>query len=387
MNPDRFVKVFDVFDSGFRDWTFSAFGLIFVAVGIVVAVFPKIIKAAGIPFLDGQSRTGRLFRYGFLGFAVLWTAISFSMTYSQYQRHEALAQGSGCRVVEGPVEHFVPMPYGGHSVESFSVSGVLFSYSDFIVTDGFNNTSSHGGPINRDSYVRICYDPVGNVILRLEIRDFKGELKDYGKMESIFPKREDIQNLNGKTTAINIPWYSNLFVVLYFLDFLAIQTLFLRYIRTFFRIKTVPILDCAVPDGLEPGKKIKLRNTMIFWDRENRAIWLRPRGFNLIQVPLMTAKLNVDASDRSIVEDEIRFSSGFPFVMALFLWTAYRLFSTAMRANANAPSPSSFVGIAALVFVIGGFVNLWILRSRMEKLVQDALSELKDMQPLGLVPR
>jgi hypothetical protein len=206
-------------------------------------------------------------------------------------------------------------------------------------------------------------------------------------MESIFPEREDIQNLNGKTTAINIPWYSNLFVVLYFLDFLAIQTLFLPYIRTFFRIKTAPILDCAVPEGLEPGQKIKLRNTMIFWDRENHAIWLRPRGFNLIQVPLVTAKLNVDASDRSIVEDEIRFSSGFPFVMALFLWTAYRLFSTVVATNANGPSSASFVGIAALVFVIGGLVNLRIARSRMEKLVQDALSELKDMQPLGLVPR
>jgi len=126
---------------------------------------------------------------------------------------------------------------------------------------------------------------------------------------------------------------------------------------------------------------------MIFWDRENRAIWLRPRGFNLIQVPLTTAKLNVDASDRSIVEDEIRFSSGFPFVMALFLWTAYRLFSAAMAANANAPPLALFGGIAALVIVIGGFLNLRILRSRMEKLVQDALSELKDMQALGLAPR
>src|ERR1700722_16580628 len=384
MNPDRFVKVFDVLDSGFRDWIFSAFGLIFVAIGIVIAVFPKIVKAAGIPFLDVQSRTRRFSRYVFLGFAILWTTISFSMTYSQYHRHKALAQENGCRIVEGPVEHFVPMPWAGHPVESFSVSGVLFSYSDFNVTDGFNNTSSHGGPINRDSYVRICYDPAGNVILRLEIRDFKGDLKDYGKTESIFPKRGDIQKLYIKNPAMQMPWYDNLFVVLYFLDFLAIQTLFLPYIRTFFCIKTVPILDCPVPEGLEPGKKIKLRNSMIFWDRENRAIWLRPRGFNLIQVPLTTAKLKVDASDRSIVEDEIRFSSGFPFVMALFLWTAYRLFSAAMAANANAPPLALFGGIAALVIVIGGFLNLRILRSRMEKLVQDALSELKDMQALGL---
>ena len=34
MNPDRFVKVFDIVDSGFKDWTFPAFGLIFVVIGI-----------------------------------------------------------------------------------------------------------------------------------------------------------------------------------------------------------------------------------------------------------------------------------------------------------------------------------------------------------------
>jgi hypothetical protein len=32
--------------------------------------------------------------------------------------------------------------------------------------------ASHGGPIGADSYVRICYDPKSNTILRLEIRDF-----------------------------------------------------------------------------------------------------------------------------------------------------------------------------------------------------------------------
>jgi len=59
------------------------------------------------------------------------------------------------------------MPYTGHADESFNVAGVHFRYSDFGATDAFNNTASHGGPITKDSYVRICYDPSGNAILRL----------------------------------------------------------------------------------------------------------------------------------------------------------------------------------------------------------------------------
>src|SRR6266702_1797729 len=144
MNPDRFVKIFDVVESGFRDWTFSAFGLIFVAIGIVVAFFPSIIKATGIPFLDTQSKFQKALRFVFLSFAVLWTVITFSSTYSQHLRHKSLAQENRCSVVEGPVEHFVPMPYAGHADESFSVNGIAFRYSDFTITDGFNNTSSHG---------------------------------------------------------------------------------------------------------------------------------------------------------------------------------------------------------------------------------------------------
>jgi hypothetical protein len=65
--------------------------------------------------------------------------------------------------------------------------------------------------------------------------------------------------------------------------------------------------------------------------------------------------------------------------MAVFLWAAYGLFST-MPAGANLPSPALFVGIAALMFSIVGFFNLRILRSRMERLIEGALSEIREMQ-------
>lgn len=126
-------------------------------------------------------------------------------------------QENQCRIVEGPVEHFVT----GEKGESFSVAGVDFKYSDYVITDGFNNTSSHDGPINSSSYVRICYDPKDYAILRLEIRDFKGEVKDYSKVDNIFsfPSSSELQNeivrMNVNLRTSNIPWYGHLFIVLY----------------------------------------------------------------------------------------------------------------------------------------------------------------------------
>ena len=69
--------------------------------------------------------------------------------------------------MEGEVADFVPMPAAGHAMEHFCVQRVCFSYSDFVLNGGFNNTSSHGGPIRAGLPVRIAY--LDGVIVKLEI--------------------------------------------------------------------------------------------------------------------------------------------------------------------------------------------------------------------------
>jgi hypothetical protein len=61
------------------------------------------------------------------------------------------------------------MPYGGHETESFTVKNEKFEYSDFIFNSAFNNTKSHGGPIDSGKYVRIWYSE--GRILRLWINE------------------------------------------------------------------------------------------------------------------------------------------------------------------------------------------------------------------------
>jgi len=377
MNDSNFVKVFDVQEAGFRAWEFPAIGLVFIVVGLLFFFSPRVIKATGIPFLEFKSWRSQLFRYVLPIFAVFWTAIAFLGTYSQYRHAVSMAQNNGCLTIEGPVENFVPMPYSGHAMETFSVDGVKFAYSDFNITGGFNTTASHGGPINAGSYVRLCYDPDNHDILRLEIRDFKGNPQAASKPLNVFPTEEDRSKLGDFTPAKDLPWYGNAFIVVYFADLAGIWLLFVPYLRTFFRLKVLPVAGVSVPRTFDAGGKLKLRNSLLYRDPAGHEIWLRPRGLNIVQVPLTVARLTVDEFGKSIVSAEIRFSSGFALVMILFFLAAYVMFTTAFPPDIVKVMGGPVVGIIAIMFTISGYLGIRRLRIRMERLLEDAVEELE----------
>jgi hypothetical protein len=161
-NAGDYVTVFDVTQSGYRQWSFAAFGLIFVAVSLAL---PVLIRS-GI-FRKPPPWMEKWFLRVFLGFAIFWTATSFLATYTDYRGAVHAVRSQQARFVEGTVTQFTPMPYTGHAMESFVVKGVRFEYSDYVITAGFNNTASHGGPIREGLPVRIWYR--GNEILRLDV--------------------------------------------------------------------------------------------------------------------------------------------------------------------------------------------------------------------------
>lgn len=104
----------------------------------------------------------KIIAYYFFGFALLWTTFSFVVTWREYSRlYNAIVTGHA-RLVEGVVTDFSPMPVTGHAMERFCVSdsSACFEYSDYVVTSGFNNSSSHGGPIRAGLRVRVTY--IGN---------------------------------------------------------------------------------------------------------------------------------------------------------------------------------------------------------------------------------
>jgi hypothetical protein len=164
MDDSGYKVVFDIAQTGFKAWTFPAFGLIFVILGIFV-----------IPILQRMSRrsSGPFFQVFFVGFALLWTGSALFTTLREYLHIRHALEGGSALVVTGAVVDFHPMPITGHAMETFSVGGVPFSYSDYVVTSGFNQTESHGGPIHAGEQIRIWYVPErsSNVIVKLAIKE------------------------------------------------------------------------------------------------------------------------------------------------------------------------------------------------------------------------
>jgi len=161
----KYRVVFDILDVGYKAGGFAAFGLIFIVIGALALAFPK--KA--VPKWSPAATS--IFAFLFLGFAILWTTSAFVATYSEYCLCRNARLNGSATVTEGTVTNFVPMPYTGHADEKFTVNGTTFSYSDYGVTAGFNNTKSHGGPIDEAKKVRVTH--VGNVIVKLEIVEDK----------------------------------------------------------------------------------------------------------------------------------------------------------------------------------------------------------------------
>lgn len=163
--------VYDVARTPFR-W-FTVIPIIAVILfGFILVLFPKLITK-----LSNQKSAAAVKIFGVV--AIILGLFLFIGEFGEIRkqwRYRYLAVTGNCRIVEGIVNNFIPMPIGGHSLEQFTVNNIRFGYSDFIITGGFNNTSSYGGPIKEGLQVRICYiidedNSDQPVIIRLETSD------------------------------------------------------------------------------------------------------------------------------------------------------------------------------------------------------------------------
>lgn len=160
--------VFDIAEAGYKSWSFAAYGLIFVAVGAGLALagdrWPGLL---GNNWWANHPRMRKGFLKFFLVFAILWTVLSFSGTFFEYWSLKSAWDSGEANVAEGMVTNFIPMPATDHGMEKFCVNNACFEYSDYVITAGFNNTASHGGPIKEGLPVRVMY--VGSTIVKLEL--------------------------------------------------------------------------------------------------------------------------------------------------------------------------------------------------------------------------
>jgi hypothetical protein len=152
---------FDMAEAGYRYGWFPLAGVGIAAIGVIQLLWRR-------RHPDPRRSWWRRFEPPFtVAFGAFVAGVTFAGTYWEYRELVSALENRDYTVVEGVVHNFVPMPYEGHAHESFDVAGHHYEYSDFMVTEGFNNTQSHGGPIRDGLRVRIA--DVGGRIARLEI--------------------------------------------------------------------------------------------------------------------------------------------------------------------------------------------------------------------------
>jgi hypothetical protein len=152
---------------GYTGWHFASFGMVGVVIGAILVA--TVNRRGALPFnwWSSRPRASKRFAVYILIFSLFWTISALYGTYAQYAALKKAQENGTAQIVEGVVTHFKPMPATGHAMERFCVQTTCFSYSDYVVSAGFNNTSSHGGPIREGLPVRVTY--VGAAIIKLEV--------------------------------------------------------------------------------------------------------------------------------------------------------------------------------------------------------------------------
>ena len=136
-----------IFEIGFRTfpWLNAFQPLVFVVIGFALFRFSKSQYQKAIGLIIGV-------------FAIVFTILATTAILPKGldQRSHYLTGPS--TTVEGVVENFHGAPQLGPSRESFTVSGVLFSYNALDPTACFHNAPIHRGPMRNDLIVRITYE-------------------------------------------------------------------------------------------------------------------------------------------------------------------------------------------------------------------------------------
>ena len=156
----------------------SKFDFSILAVPIIIiifaSVFPWIIKKSYKgKNLSMNIKFVKIFCLCAIVFVTLLSAVVLIAQFNMYNETVGAYNRGEYQIVEGYVEKFDPMPYEGHAEESFEINGVKFSYSDYNIHPGYNNTKSHGGVIKENGqHLKIGYvylnDTYGNIIVYIE---------------------------------------------------------------------------------------------------------------------------------------------------------------------------------------------------------------------------
>lgn len=369
-----FVKVFDLADSGFRSIGFASFGFIFIGIGLIMFFSPQLLKKLNFQKTQGETKYQKFFRFFFLAFALFWTGTALISTYGEYSS----LRDADCKIVEGKVENFDPMPYSGHKDETYSVKGVTFSYSDYGVTNGFNHTASHGGPVNQDSFVRICYLPKGNtnIITRLEVKGYKGPIEDYSSRFDLFDQFKHIEKdrksgkfgkemMSSDKSMVVATNYMFFIMPMFIADYILYVLFIIPFFNLFFKVRVIEHELLEIDNKYLDQEKHTFENLTVKYDGEG-VLWGRPYGIEIMNSPGSALKMYLSQDRTKIIRSEIRMSSLMFLTLFSFAIAGIEFFSVVMTNTPNYPEGMKYFPYVMFPMIV---INFWMLKARFQKKV------------------
>lgn len=136
---------------------FDLFWLIPIFMMIFIAVFPVIWKKSWEgKYTIINYKAVKVFCTCCFIFVLLFSAILGLSQMHIYKETVGAYKNGDYEIVEGYVQDFIPYVRG--SDESFTINDASFSYSDYGIQQGYNNTKSHGGVVTGNGqHLRIGY--------------------------------------------------------------------------------------------------------------------------------------------------------------------------------------------------------------------------------------
>jgi hypothetical protein len=160
-----------VFDAAHQtpEWRFTAVGLLFVVMGMVVRHVSRVPDVSPPPRALVPVRPAWLIK-AWLGFAIFWTSLAVLLSVGDYLSMQRAIRNGRYRVAEGLVERFVSERQD--QLEHFEVKGVPFTVASWEAKAGFHLTGRTGSPIRPGLPVKIHYvrRGNGNLIVLLAVR-------------------------------------------------------------------------------------------------------------------------------------------------------------------------------------------------------------------------